>query len=175
MGTETNRDDNEWICAALDQYEGPLIRYAHRFLGSIESARDVVQDTFLKLCAERSQQVRDHLPAWLFRVCRNRALDVLRKENRMSQLEDTELAVLENQSPSPSEQLDNKQKVHHVYKALGGLPSNQQEVIRLKFQEGLSYREISKITGHSISHVGVLIHAGMKTLRQRLSHDSLQM
>lgn len=174
MGAETDRDDSEWIRAALEQYEGPLIRYAQRFLGSLEPARDVVQDTFLKLCAERPQSVRNHLGAWLFRVCRNRALDVLRKENRMSQMEDSELAVMESPSLNPSDQLENKEKAHLILKTLGRLPANQQEAIRLKFQEGLSYREISEITGHSISHVGVLIHDGMKTLRQRLSQDSPQ-
>jgi RNA polymerase sigma-70 factor (ECF subfamily) len=48
------------------------------------------------------------------------------------------------------------------------LPPNQREVIRLKFQNGFSYREISRISGHSVSNVGFLIHTGMKTLRQRL-------
>ena len=51
---------------------------------------------------------------------------------------------------------------------LDGLPANQQEVIRLKFQHGFSYREISQISGHSVTNVGFLIHSGMKTLRQRM-------
>ena len=48
------------------------------------------------------------------------------------------------------------------------LPGNQQEVIRLKFQNGLSYREISGITGLSVSNVGVLIHYGLKAIRQKV-------
>ena len=46
--------------------------------------------------------------------------------------------------------------------------ANQQEVIRLKFQDDLSYREISRITTLSVSNVGFLIHTGIKTLRQRV-------
>jgi RNA polymerase sigma-70 factor (ECF subfamily) len=49
------------------------------------------------------------------------------------------------------------------------LPANQQEVIRLKFQSGLSYREISRVTGLTVSHVGVLIHTGLKSIRIKLS------
>ena len=45
---------------------------------------------------------------------------------------------------------------------------NQQEVLRLKFQHGLSYREISGVTELTVSHVGVLIHNGLKALRARL-------
>jgi RNA polymerase sigma-70 factor (ECF subfamily) len=49
------------------------------------------------------------------------------------------------------------------------LPPNQQEVIRLKFQGGLSYREISRVTGLTVSHVGVLIHTGLKSIRLKLN------
>ena len=45
------------------------------------------------------------------------------------------------------------------------LPANQQEVIRLKFQNGFSYKEIARITQHSVSHVGVLIHTAVTRLR----------
>ena len=47
-------------------------------------------------------------------------------------------------------------------------PRNQREVIRLKFQNGFSYQEISRISGHSVSNVGYLIHAGIKALRAHL-------
>ena len=53
----------------------------------------------------------------------------------------------------------------NLWAQLESLPTNQREVIRLKFQNGFSYQEISRISGHSVSNVGYLIHAGMKTLR----------
>ena len=49
------------------------------------------------------------------------------------------------------------------------LPANQQEVIRLKFQHGLSYKEISAVTGLTVSNVGFLMHTGISALRQRLA------
>jgi RNA polymerase sigma-70 factor (ECF subfamily) len=52
--------------------------------------------------------------------------------------------------------------------AMGGLTRNQQEVIRLKFQNALSYREISDVTGLSVSNVGYLIHMGLRQMRQQL-------
>ena len=52
---------------------------------------------------------------------------------------------------------------------LDALPANQREVIRLKFQNGFSYQEISRISGHSVTNVGYLIHAGLKTLRGQLA------
>lgn len=55
-----------------------------------------------------------------------------------------------------------------VLRLLETLPENQQEVVRLKFQNGLSYREISEITGLSVSNVGYLLHAAIQTLRRKL-------
>ncbi len=55
-----------------------------------------------------------------------------------------------------------------MLKLLGTLPASQQEVVRLKFQGGLSYREISQITNLSVTHVGVLIHTALNKLRSQL-------
>ena len=57
---------------------GPIRRaavalYATRLLRDAETARDVVQDTFLKLCASEFASIDGHLAEWLFTVCRNRA------------------------------------------------------------------------------------------------------
>src|SRR5262245_7005067 len=72
---------------ALARYEAPLIRYAVQLLGDVEQARDVVQDTFVQLCRADPAEVGDHLSAWLYSVCRNRSLDILRKERRMHVLD----------------------------------------------------------------------------------------
>ena len=53
------------------------------------------------------------------------------------------------------------------------LPANQQEVIRLKFQHGLSYKEISSVTGLSVSNVGFLMHTGIGALRERLREKQI--
>ena len=55
---------------------------------------------------------------------------------------------------------------------LGTLPPRQQEVLQLKFQNDLSYQQISEITELSVSNVGVLIHNALKTLRQRYGQAS---
>ena len=64
------------------EFESPLIGYAATILNDPDRARDVVQDTFIRLCQQDPGKVRDHLKSWLFTVCRNRALDLLRKDKR---------------------------------------------------------------------------------------------
>ncbi len=157
-----------WVERALERYERPLVAYALRLTGNLEQARDVVQDTFLRLCASERERVDDHLGPWLFHVCRNRALDVLRKEHRMDSLTDAQAAVVASARPAPSAIAERREATDHVLGILDELPANQQEVIRLKFQHGMSYKEISEITGHSVSNVGYLIHTGIKAIRRQI-------
>src|SRR5262245_40748162 len=79
---DPNSDRRAWVLAALDQFEGRLLRYAQRLLGNLDEARDVVQHAFLRLCDQSPDQIGDHLAQWLYTVCRNRALDILRHSGR---------------------------------------------------------------------------------------------
>src|ERR1041385_1269616 len=94
---------SSWIVAALDQHESHLVRYAAWILGDVERAREVVQETFLRLCKEEPTGIKDHLAQWLFTVCRNLAFDVRKKENRMTPLHDLDGAAHTN-TPSLLEQ-----------------------------------------------------------------------
>jgi len=159
-----------WIVAALDQYEGHLVRYAAWILGDLERAREVVQETFLRLCREQPARVGDHLAQWLFTVCRNLAFDVRKKENRMSPLKDPE--TLPTTCDRPATSLEHEETMSHVLRVMETLPKNQREVLRLKFQCDLSYKEISEITKLSVTNVGFLIHTAIKTLRKEMLTES---
>ena len=171
MSTNGTVSQSEWVRQALHEFEGPLVRYAQRITGELESARDVVQDTFLKLCREDRETLEGHLGQWLFTVCRNRALDVHRKERRMSTATD-----IEQQTPpsttDPYDAAETHDSATRAIEFLDRLPPNQQEVIRLKFQNELSYREISDVTGLSVSNVGFLRHVGLKRMREMMKVEN---
>lgn len=86
----------------------------------------------------------------------------------MSATKESQLEDQATQEPEPSTVLEQKEELGRVLQILETLPPNQQEVIRLKFQNGLSYREISEVTHLSVSNVGFLLHTGLKTVRQKL-------
>jgi RNA polymerase sigma-70 factor (ECF subfamily) len=169
----STKDDTDWIASVLDEYERPLTRYAAHILKDAERAREVVQDTFLKLCRQDRSRLRDHLAQWLYSVCRNRALDVLRKEKRMTALGEAQLN-LPARGPEISSVMEMEEQVSGVMSILRALPVNQQEVIRLKFQGDLSYQQISQITKLSVSNVGFLIHTGLKTIREKSQSGQAQ-
>ena len=164
-----NEVDAGWVRSAVERFEGPLTLYAARLLGDAETARDVVQETFLRLCAQSREHVDGRLAEWLFTVCRNRSLDVLRKESRMTQLSDEQVQIRTSPDPGPPELIERRESTARVLDLLEALPKNQREVIRLKFQNGFSYQEIARISGHSVGNVGYLIHVGLKTIRGQLA------
>jgi RNA polymerase sigma factor (sigma-70 family) len=161
----------ERIGAAIDKYQGRLIGCAVRITGDLDSARDVVQDTFLRLCAQDLDAIGDHLPAWLFKVCRNRALDVRRKEGPLEPL-DTANGPTPSISVDPERLMEQSDNARLALAAIAELPAAQQEVLRLRFQEELSYKEISVVTRHSVGSVGFLIHTGIQRVRRRLRVES---
>src|SRR5438093_744562 len=162
----------EWVQCTLERYEGPLTRYAAHLIGDVQSARDVVQDTFLKLCEHEPQELESYLAEWLFTVCRNRALDVLRKESRMRPMAAAELERRSSADLPPDKVIELKESTHEVLKLIETLPRRQQEIVRLKFQNDLSYVEISRITNLTVSNVGFILHTAIQELRRQLRAQS---
>lgn len=169
MTFSTTDAKSEWVTQVVDQYQDRLVRYAFRFVGDAQAATDIVQDTFLKLCREDVNSLQPFVAQWLYRVCRNRALDVRRKERRMSQTDVAELDRKTSENRSPDHSASIHDEANKALIALAKLPDNQQEVIRLRIEHGLSYREISEITELSVGNVGYLLHTGLKTLRERMT------
>jgi len=158
-------EKKRWVRGLFVQYEGRLLRYVMKF-ASHEKASEIVQESFVKLLKLEDPEkiVGSELP-WLFRVSRNRALDRLKKEKPMSLLKPGQEIPFD--SESPEDKMERDQKKSQATQILETLTPIQKEVVRLKFQEELSYKEISEVTGHSVSHVGVILHEAIKKLREK--------
>ena len=168
---EPGADNAAWWHAAHARHGPALSRYAASIVGDADRARDMVQDLFLRLWREDPARLNGCLVEWLFTVCRHRALDVQRKESRMTTLTEVELDTRPTAGPAPDAQAEQGETARSALRLLGALPENQREVVRLKFQAGLSYAEISRVTGHSVSNVGFLLHTALKTLRRQMQRE----
>ena len=161
--------------AAMSDFEIPLTKYAVSILGDLEEARDVVQETFLKLYKQDPNRVGLKVKAWLFTVCRNRCYDVLKKNNRISNLEEDQVSAIPSKDKDPVEIINffegrdeiNK-NIKILYSLIEKLPARQKEVMRLKFQADLTYKEIAETLDISISNVGFIVHSALKNLREAM-------
>ena len=159
--------------SAMSDFEIPLTKYAVSILGDLEQARDVVQDTFLKLYKQDPEKVRKKVKSWLFTVCRNHCYDLIKRNRRTSNLEEDEISYITSNDDNPfqvisflegREEID--EKINILYSLIEELPSRQREVMRLKFQANLSYKEIAETIGISTSNVGFVMHSALKKLRE---------
>ncbi len=157
--------EHTFLLAALERYERPLIRYAHSFTSDIEEARDVVQDVFIKLSQNASSIDPPRLAAWLFTVCKNRALDHQRKHSRLIVMETESFDLEVSPSPRPGDEMESRETAATLRGLIEKLPTRQREAVTLKFMSGLDYKEISQVMKTSIGNVGYLIHHGVQALR----------
>ena len=164
-----------WVLEAVDRHEAALSRYARRLLDDCDLAADAVQHAFVKLCEESQEKLEGRVAPWLFRVCRNRAVDQLRRAGRERNLLDADATTataaivsaptLVGRENDPAVTAERADLARHVTELLACLPAPQRETIDL-WGEGLSSRQIAQSTGRSEAHVRVLAHRGLTALRR---------
>ena len=171
MATVNDREEKQrWVFEAIEHHEAALLRFARSIVGP-SLADDVVQDTFARLCKEKRQKVEGHLAAWLFSVCRNRAIELLRSERRLQNLEESKVEAIPDSGPIGK--LERKESVTRVGAAIEALPERQREALLLKLDAELSYKQIAQVMNLSVSNVGFILHRALKALREELATEEL--
>lgn len=164
-------DQRQWVLATVDRFERPLTRYARRLLDDDHAARDAVQHTFLQLCDQSPSKLGDSLTAWLFTVCRNKVLDIVRKRDRSSEW-DEEGPEFSGREPDPASHVETEDLHRCLLELVSRLPDSQREAIDL-WTQGFSYREIAGITQRGEGAVRVLVHRAITRLRENPTARSL--
>ncbi|MBY0554889.1 sigma-70 family RNA polymerase sigma factor [bacterium] len=167
-------DKEAWLRACIHQNESGLIRYVKSLVHNIEVSKDIVQDSFLKLWQQDHIKLKGHETPWLYTTSRNGSYDYLRSKKRKAISVDELVLEIPDDAPNSEQQLVNKSSEELLQDLLKKLSPAQQEVMNLKFQNGLSYKEISTITGHSVNHVGVLIHNIVTNLKEKMKVAELK-
>lgn len=159
---QSQPDGSSRVRTAVETYEGSLVAYANGLVRNVDVARDLVQETFLRLCRHIDVVGDERIAPWLFKVCRNVCFDNLRKDGRVVPMD---TAATEHLLAPASADVED---FGAALTAIEALPANQREVLKLKFLHDLSYREIAEITELSVSNVGYLIHVGLRAVRRTL-------
>ena len=157
--------------------EAPLLAYALRLLKEPAMAQDVVQESFMRLHAEFASVRQPR--RWLYRTVHNLALNQHRRDRKVVPLHPTSDESnaahpdLTDPLPLPDEQLARLESMGLVRLSLGTLDERSRELIRLKFHEDLSYKEMSAVTGLAVGHVGYLLHHALKTIEAELAKSGV--
>jgi RNA polymerase sigma factor (sigma-70 family) len=161
----------EELFAAL---ESPLLAHALRYIGEFALAEDVVQEAFMKLHAQFEQVDRPR--PWLYRTVHNLALNRRRDARKTVPLEpdgesegsSAPVEIADTALP-PDAQMLRVEGIGLVRISLEALDARSRELVRLKFHEDLSYKDIAARTGLTAGNVGFILHYALKTIAAELA------
>ena len=163
----------------VDKYKQPVMNVAYRMLHDAMEAEDLAQVVFVQVYKSAHRyRVSSKFSTWLFTIVRNLCLNEIRRRSRHTadsmdaphpaQADQPLHQFEDKQTASPPDHLLHGELEDKIEQALAELPENQRLAIVLCRQEELSYEEIARVLGCSVSATKSLIHRGRETLKQQL-------
>src|SRR4030042_4393426 len=158
----------------FDMFADRIFRFAYLRIGDREEAKDVTSEVFLGAYQSLPRyrfQAKAKFSTWLFSIARRvvanhyRQGDKRRKDLGLEGI----AAVVSDDSASDLDKVGTKLEYEGVIKHLKGLPPDIREALTLRFIEELDYPEIEEITGKKQNHIRVLVHRGLKQLKEKLN------
>ena len=164
--------DERALAELYDRYSRPVYATGVKLLGDVHLAEELVQDAFTNVWrgAQSFDPELASFTTWLYRIARNRAVDLARNRRiRPPLAEDGSLRDLSG-GPEPEADVD----VWDVARALSRIPSEHRAVLNLAYFEGMSQREISQRTGVPLGTVKSRTTAALKRFRRALENPPIE-
>lgn len=160
--------DEAALVSIYDRYHPVVYRYLYRQIGDVDTARDLAAEVFHRLLValHAGKGPRDHLVAWLYRTAHNALVDHYRRQQHRCHLSLEEGIVADDNTPV--EAAEHHLLVTQLRGALQRLSPDQQQVIALKFLEGLSNEQVALIMGKSVGAIKALQHRALSTLQRHM-------
>lgn len=146
-----------------------LFRFALKFLGNEDEAKDVVQEVFIRIWNNREKMVEiQNIEAWCMRITRNLSLDRLRSNNRRETKPIEETYNIHHEALTPHESTEADENMERINQFISELPDKQREIIHLRDVEGYSYAEICEILELEMSQVKVYLFRARNAVREKI-------
>ncbi len=163
--------DRESAALLFERYEKGLYNFIWQMLRHDQDTEDATQETVGKALAALPRYRPEHsFKSWLFKIGHNEAVNIIRKRRRVLVHEaPEELApdpgAMGTPSPEPAAWLDQTERAHALQEAIGRLPPPERQVVILRMQEEVPFKEIALIVGAPLGTVLARMHNAKKRLR----------
>jgi RNA polymerase sigma-70 factor (ECF subfamily) len=167
------RDQDREAFGALFAHFAPRIKaYLLRLGANAAQADDVAQETMLIVWRKAAyfDSAKANAATWIFTIARNRRIDVLRRE-RYPTLNDEARDQRPDDAPLADETMGALQRQRILRKAVGELPADQADVVRLSFFEDKPHSEIERALGIPLGTVKSRLRLAMTRLRKALGEE----
>ena len=145
-----------------------LYRLALRITLSHEEAEDIVQDTLIKVWNRRDEwQTLESIEAYSMTICRNLALDAIKKKDNNNESLEQGIAETSDQTSDPHELIIRKDRIEMVKQLVNRLPEKQRSCLQLRDFEGKTYKEIAEILAITEEQVKVNIFRARRSIKQQ--------
>ncbi|WP_414662643.1 RNA polymerase sigma factor [Horticoccus sp. 23ND18S-11] len=157
-------DQARWFTEEVDPHRRALRAYVQRAFPGVRDVDDVVQDSLLRIWTARAGRQLGCARAFLFKIARNRALDLLRHDRASPFVVVRDLAALPvaEDAPSCADVLSTAEKIELVAEAIADLPDRCREIVVLRKLQGLSQRDVALRLGLSERTVEVQVARGTR-------------
>ncbi len=146
-----------------------LYRFALRFLGNEDEAKDVVQEVFIRVWNGREQMNEvQNWEAWCMRITKNLSLDRIRSLTRRQMQSLDEVFDIRENNLTPHESTELDESMQSINSMIAALPEKQRQIIHLRDIEGYSYNEICEILELDMNQVKVNLFRARTTVREKL-------
>lgn len=157
----------------VEEFQERAFRLAFRMLGDEEDARDVVQDSFIKMWQHiHTYKDSENFTGWMNRIVSNTAIDRIRakKRNPSLHLEDLHRELRSWSDDGGHQKLENKEAGLLIRALTEGLPEKQRIMFSLRDLEGMSAQETEAITGFGEDTVKSNLYHARKAIREKLEN-----
>lgn len=152
----------------LRKHKNMVINLAYRIIQNYSEAEDIAQEVFLKIYnSAKTYKPEAKFSTWVYKITVNLSLNRLRGKKHLPTLPLEETLPISDPN-SPETNLEKQELINKVRTALNSLPENQKLAVTLRRYENLSYEEIAKIIGTSVSAVDSLIQRAKQNLKLKL-------
>ncbi len=146
-----------------------LFRFALRFLGNEEEAKDVVQEVFIRVWNGREQMEEvQNWEAWCMRITKNLSLDRIRTITRKQTQPIEDGYDIRQEALTPHESTEIHESMTKINQFIAALPEKQRQIIHLRDIEGYTYNEISEILELDMNQVKVNLFRARNSVREKL-------
>lgn len=147
-----------------------LFRFALRFLGNEDEAKDIVQEVFVRVWNGREQMNEiQNWEAWCMRVTRNLSLDRIRAMARRQTQPLEDGYAVRHDSMTPHESTEMLESMNRIGQFIAALPEKQRQIIHLRDVEGYSYNEICEIMELDMNQVKVNLFRARNAVREKMT------